>query len=140
MSRAGQRGEEWRQTRRFVVGLFIAYALLIQALASPFLRTHAAELARLNGPLALLCLSDGAPGHEEPGQRNMPHGHGIECCLPGLRFVSVDGPALAVSQVVFEPPAEGKSREADYALPQSRAPPFALTRVLQPRAPPVSIA
>lgn len=132
--------EEWRMTRRFVVGLFVAYAILIQSLASPFLRAQAAEHARLDGALGVICLSDGAPGHEEPGQRKLPHGHGLECCLPGLRFIALDAPALDVSPVTFNPPAEARTSRVDYALPQSRAPPLALTTVLQPRAPPVSIA
>lgn len=137
---AARKHEEWRKTRRFVVGLFVAYAILIQSLASPFLRTQAAEHAQLEGALAVICLSDGAPGHEEPGQRKLPHGHGLDCCLPGLRFVALDAPALVVSFVAFELPAEARSSQVDHALPQSRAPPPALTTVLQPRAPPVSIA
>ncbi len=135
-----RRCEEWRQTRRFVVGLFVAYAILIQSLASPFLRAQAAEHARLDGALGVICLSDGAPGHEEPGQRKLPHGHGLECCLPGLRLAAFDAPALVVSTVTFELPAETRSSQVDYARPQGRAPPPQLTTVLQPRAPPVSIA
>lgn len=132
--------EEGRRTRRFVVGLFVAYAILIQSLTSPFLRAQAAEHAMLDGALGVICLSDGTPGHEEPGQRKLPHGHGLECCLPGLRFVALDAPALVISSFTFELPAETYSSQVDYALPQSRAPPPALTTVLQPRAPPVSIA
>ena len=132
--------EEWQKTRRFVVGLFVAYAILIQSLASPFLRAQAAEHARLDGTLGVICLSDGAPGHEEPGQRKLPHGHGLECCLPGLRFVALDAPTLIISSCTFELPAEARSSQVDYVLPQSRAPPPALATVLQPRAPPVSIA
>lgn len=132
--------EEWRKTRRFVVGLFVAYAILIQSLASPFLRAQAAEHARLDGALGVICLSDGAPGLEEPGQRKLPHGHGLECCLPGLRFVALDAPALVISTVTFEQPAETRSSQVNYTLPQSRAPPAQLTTVLQPRAPPISIA
>ncbi len=137
---AARKREEWRKTRRFVVGLFIAYAILIQSLASPLLRAQAAEQTRLDGALGVICLSDGAPGHEEPGQRKLPHGHGLECCLPGLRFVALDAPALVISSFTFELPAEARSSQVDYVLPQSRAPPPALTTVLQPRAPPVSIA
>lgn len=140
MPASGNRSEEWRRTRRFVVGLFVAYALLIQALANPFLRATAAERAVLENSLAVICLSDGAPGHEEPGQRNMPHGHGLDCCLPGLRFVALDAPVLVVSLLTFAPPAETASRVAEFAFPRTRAPPPALTTVLQPRAPPVSIA
>ena len=132
--------EEWQKTRRFVVGLFVAYAILIQSLASPFLRAQAAEQARLDGALGVICLSDGAPGHDEPGQRKLPHGHGLECCLPGLRFVALDAPALVIASFTFELPAEARSSLVDYVLPHSRAPPPALTPVLQPRAPPVSIA
>jgi hypothetical protein len=132
--------EEWRKTRRFVVGLFVAYAILIQSLSSPFLRAQAAEHARLDDVLGIICLSDGAPGQEEPGQRKLPHGHGLECCLPGLRFVVLDAPALDISPVTFDPPAAASAFRIDYSLPQSRAPPPALATVLQPRAPPVSIA
>ena len=132
--------EEWQKTRRFVVGLFVAYAILIQSLASPFLRAQAAEHTRLDGALGVICLSDGAPGHEEPGQRKLPHGHGLECCLPGLRFIALDAPALVISFFTFELPVEARSSQVDYALPQSRAPPPQLTTVLQPRAPPISIA
>lgn len=137
--------EDWQKTRRFVVGLVIAYVILIQSLASPFLRAQAAEHARLDGGPGVICLSDGAPGHEEPGheepgQRKLPHGHGLDCCLPGLRFVALDAPALVISTVTFEQPAETRSSQVDYALPRSRAPPAQLTTVLQPRAPPVSIA
>jgi len=137
---AARKREEWQKTRRFVVGLFVAYTILIQSLASPFLRAQSAEHARLDSALGVICLSDGAPGHEEPGQRKLPHGHGLECCLPGLRFAALDAPALVISTVTFEQPAESRSSQVDYALPQSRAPPPALTTVLQPRAPPVSIA
>lgn|GEM_PF-2381939 len=139
MPASGGSNGEWRRTRRFVVGLFVAYAILIQALASPFLRAQAADHAPRDA-LAILCLSDGAPGHKEPGQRKMPHGHGLDCCLPGLRFAALDAPALITSAVTFEQPAESCSSHVDYVLPQSRAPPPALTTVLQPRAPPVSIA
>lgn len=132
--------EEWQKTRRFVVGLFVAYAILIQSLASPLLRAQAVEQTRLDAALGVICLSDGAPGHEEPGQRKLPHGHGLECCLPGLRFVALDAPALVISTVTFEMPAEARSSQVDYVLPRSRAPPPALTTVLQPRAPPFSIA
>lgn len=140
MLTSGCNSGEWRKTRRFVVGLFVAYAILIQSLASPFLRAQAAEHARLDGALGIICFSDGAPGNEEPRQRKLPHGHGLDCCLPGLRLVALDAPALDISPVTFDPHAEASSSLAEYALPQSRAPPPALTSVLQPRAPPVSIA
>lgn len=140
MPASGNRHEEGRRTRQFVVGLFVAYAILIQALANPFLRANVAERALFENSLAVICLSDGAPGHEEPGQRKMPHGHGLDCCLPGLRFAALDAPVLVVSPLTFEPPTETVSRSAEYALPRTRAPPPALATVLQPRAPPVSIA
>lgn len=131
--------EEWQKTQRFVVGLFVAYAILIQSFAGPYLRAQAVEHARLDGALGVICLSDGAPGHEEPGQRKLPHGHGLDCCLPGLRCVALDTPQLIISFFTFELPAETRSSQVDHALPQSRAPPPQLTTVLQPRAPPVSI-
>ena len=135
----GKRHEEWHHTRRFVVGLFVAYAILIQVLASPVLRAKATVLAQHEAQLAALCLSERAPGHDEPGQRKMPHGHGLECCLPGLRLVAFDAPTLVASVLTFEPPADAPSLAAEYALPRTRAPPGALMTVLQPRAPPVSI-
>lgn len=131
--------DDWQKMRRFVVGLFVAYAILIQALASPFLRAQSAELARLEGPLSLLCLSEGVPGHGEPGQRKMPHGHGLECCLPSLRFAWLDAPVLISSILIFVPPVAPPSYAADYNVPPTRAPPDALATILQPRAPPVSI-
>lgn len=139
MPDSGSSSEGWRQTRRFVLALFVAYAVLIQALASPFLRAQAAELARIDGALAVICLSDGTPGGEDPGRRDIPHGHGLDCCLPALRLLTFDAPALAASPFTFELPAEAASLRAEYALPPSRAPPAALTTVLQPRAPPASI-
>ncbi len=138
MPKSGCRNKEWQQTRRFVAGLFVVYAILIQALATPFLKAKAAELVRLDA-LAVLCLSDGAPGHEEPGQRKVQHGHGLDCCLPGLRSVALDAPVLIVSHIVFELLPDDAFLPAQYMLRPVRAPPQALTSVLQPRAPPVSI-
>lgn len=129
--KAGEQG--WRETRRYVVGLVVAYVILIQALASPFLQVQAAEKARFGGAMAALCQTDGVP------QPDAPHGHGLDCCLPGARFAGLDQPFLLPHALVFPTAADEISRRVAYVRPQSRAPPSALTLVLQPRAPPISI-
>jgi hypothetical protein len=133
---AGAHDQVWREARRFVVGLFVAYAILVQALAGPFLRAQAAEMARLPDALAIICLSDGAPGHSDPGERKMPHAHGLDCCLPGLRFVALDAPVLVTSQLGVEFAPAPPGHPVVYDPPLSRSPLSALVTVLQPRAPP----
>jgi hypothetical protein len=123
-----------------LVGLVVGYAILIQALATPFLRIKAAELARLDEALAIFCLTGDAPDHDGPGERKTPHSHGLDCCLPCGRFDALGAPLFAVAFFRFEPAVARRSERIAYASPPGRAPPTALTSVLQPRAPPVSVA
>jgi hypothetical protein len=138
MTQAGAR--DWRPNRRLLVGLVVGYAILIQALATPFLRIKAAELARLDDALAVLCLTGDGPDHDRTGERKTQHSHGLDCCLPCGRFDALDTPALVVALFHFEPTVGQRSERIRYASPQRRAPPTALTSVLRPRAPPVSVA
>jgi hypothetical protein len=133
------RQEQWQHARHYVVALFLAYALLVQALAGPFLSAQALGLAGSDGALAQLCLGNAAPAHETPGSPGMPGGHGLECCLPGLRLAALDAPALVATLFLFAPPTDALTQPAAHARPQTRAPPASLVAVLQPRAPPPSI-
>jgi len=121
------------------VGLLAAYAILIQALTTPFLRTEAAELARLDGTLAILCFGGMTTDHDTPEGGKSPGGHGLDCCLPGARPVVLDVPALVPASLAFGLPEALPGYRLVYALVQGRAPPASLTAVLQPRAPPISI-
>lgn len=127
---------EWRTGRRFAVGLLVVYAVLIQALAAPFFRARAVELARLDAALAILCLTDTPADGHEPARPGLTKGHGLDCCLPGAREIALDAPVFLVTQLTPDLAPERVSRPLAFELPQGRAPPYALSRVLQPRAPP----
>lgn len=133
----GRNRQEWRQGRQLIVAALIAYAVLVQALASPVLRIKAAWPGGMS-VAGILCLT-GADSDQLPSTpHRAPHGHGLECCLPGLRSVLLDAPMLVVSLAGLPQPSHTRWQPAGFTWVEAQAPPKALATSLQARAPPQS--
>jgi hypothetical protein len=137
---APRRTDDWRHGRRFLVGLVVIYAILVQALASPALQARMLADTGIARALAFHCLPGEGPDGSDPDNRPSSHLQCLDCCLPGGRFLTLDLPVLATSIIRFEPAARQVRLARYFTLPQGRAPPAALTCALQPRAPPVFLA
>lgn len=126
----------WREAFRTFLGPLVLYALIVQALVLPLVRTKAATLSMGEAGISVLCTTGDmiADPSQQDGSKHVLHG--LDCCLPG-RWAAFDQPVIAVTDL----PAvilDQIAIQFDYAsLPPVRGPPTPTLTPLQPRAPPI---